>query len=325
MMLQADPVGEGFDIDISTGELQRGHLTGEHLRIAAFLLHTRGYVILHGAVPPELAHEAGSEFQHIYRDCVATKQGDDWYQRGRETGAVFWERDCRWRIFPRLRPPFDSPWLLANPFVMELLDLLLGEGFFCKFVSSDTCTKGASLQSPHRELGVGRTWEPQAFVVNIPLGVCGLHNGPLEIWPGGSHLWNNDLLQKLDVKFDVQDGRNPDFERLASLFPSRKVELAPGDVLIRDPGMMHRGTVNESDDPRSMLTTCYFRRGHAHDYGKCDYNLDRELWEGLDPAVKALFAYAFEPGLNGVPSDTANGSSSVAASVEPGVSPLWRD
>jgi ectoine hydroxylase-related dioxygenase (phytanoyl-CoA dioxygenase family) len=115
------------------------------------------------------------------------------------------------------------------------------------------------------------------------------------VWPGGSHLWQNRLLDQLDLHTDVLDGRNPACEEFATLFPSRKVVLEPGDLLIRDPGLLHRGTVNATDEPRSMLTLCYFRQGHTHDYGQVEYNLDRALWERLDPRCRRLFAHAFEP------------------------------
>ena len=109
------------------------------------------------------------------------------------------------------------------------------------------------------------------------------------------YLWRNEVLEQLRLGTDVQDGRNPDIEWFATLFPSRRLELELGDVLIRDPGLLHRGTVNHTDERRSMLTVCYFRQGQTHDYGQVDYNLDRELWQQLDPRVQALFAHAFPP------------------------------
>jgi ectoine hydroxylase-related dioxygenase (phytanoyl-CoA dioxygenase family) len=110
---------------------------------------------------------------------------------------------------------------------------------------------------------------------------------------GGSHLWRNEVLHSLDLRDDVQDGANPEMERLAEMFPSRRIVLEPGDVLIQDPGLLHRGTVNRTDEARSMLTICYFREGESHSYGKVEYSLDREIWEGLEPEVRAVFAPAF--------------------------------
>ncbi|MEZ0386867.1 MAG: phytanoyl-CoA dioxygenase family protein [Verrucomicrobium sp.] len=274
-------------------ELAQRALSPEHLRQAALLLHTRGYVILKGAIPAELAAESREEFARIYDDCVASKEGDGWYQVARETQAVFWERNYRWRIFPKMRGIFGNTWIIANPLAMQVVSHLLGSGVYGKFVSSDTCLKGAVIQAPHRELGSGDQWSPRAYVVNVPLVPCGLENGPLEIWYTGSHHWRNEVLGSLQYEDSVQDGLNPQAEELAALFPSRRVVMDMGDVLIRDPGLLHRGTVNLTDEPRSMLTVCLMREGETHSYGEASYSLDRDLWEALEPGPKALFAHAF--------------------------------
>jgi len=280
-------------IEVGRAELDRRSLSEQSFREAALLLHTRGYVILRGAIPPAAAAQAAEEFRRVFADCVASKDGDAWYQVGRETGAVFWERNHRWRIFPKLRGPLASPWVVANPLALELLRSTLGHDLRCKFVSSDTCLRGATVQAPHRELGAGETWEPRAYVVNVPLGPCGLDNGPIEVWYGGSHLWRNDVLAPLGFNDDVQDGTNAAAEGLAAALPSRRLELELGDVVIRDPGLLHRGTVNHTPTPRSMLTACFFRRGADHSYGEAAYSLDRELWESLEPEVRGLFGHAF--------------------------------
>jgi ectoine hydroxylase-related dioxygenase (phytanoyl-CoA dioxygenase family) len=317
--MDAETPGQLYEITVTDAERSQRVLAPESLRIATLLLHTRGYVILRGGMPVEVAEEAAESFRRIYADCMASREGDDWWQVAHQTRAVFWERNHRWRIFPKLTGTFANAWVLANPFAMKIAQELLGDEIHCKFVSSDTCMRGTTLQSPHREMGGGDTWEAQSLIVNVPLGICGLHNGPLEVWPGGSHLWRNELLRRLQVNDDVQDGRNPEFEWFATLFPSRKVELFPGDVLVRDPGLMHRGTVNDSDQPRSMLTISYFREGFTHDYGNAEHNLDRELWEALEPRMKRLFAYVFEGGTaRTTPVPPPQG-------VDANVSPLWED
>jgi ectoine hydroxylase-related dioxygenase (phytanoyl-CoA dioxygenase family) len=292
--------GQDVDITISTEELEQEGLSAASHRVAALLLHTRGYVILRGAVPAAVVAEVAEGFGDVFADCVASEDGDSLHMAGircriaRKTQAVFWERNHRWRIFPRLRAPFDSAWILANPFATALLRQSLGENFYCKFVSSDTCLSGAEIQSPHREMDPGLSWEPRGYIVNVPLQRCDLSNGPLEIWPSGSHLWRDDVMRGLGFDDTVQDARNPDFEWLASLFPSRRLILDPGDVLIRDPALMHRGTVNHTSQPRTMLGVCYFREGLTHNYGRLDLSLDRELYEQLAPEIRHLFAHEFE-------------------------------
>ena len=78
-------------------------------------------------------------------------------------------------------------------------------------------------------------------------------------------------------------------------FPSIKVVLKPGEILIRDLAMWHRGTPNPTDQPRTMLTIGMFRADHEYGYGSPSYNLDDALYERLDPRIRRMFAYHFTP------------------------------
>jgi hypothetical protein len=91
----------------------------------------------------------------------------------------------------------------------------------------------------------------------------------------------------------VQDGRNPALEAFAERFPSQKLALRPGEILIRDPALWHRGTPNPTDEPRMMLTLCYLRRDASCEYASPYFNLDKALFEQLGPRVARLFAHAF--------------------------------
>ena len=278
-----------IEIRVSEEERDAGRLSPKSFRTAAVLLHSAGYVVLRDALPRDLVAEARDAFAEILSDCIDSREGDAWYQVSRRRQAVYWERGARWRIFPKLRPPLDDPRLLANPLVVSLLAELLGEDFRCKFVSSDTCVKGSAVQAPHRELGTAGAPEPLAYIVNVPLTRCTRRNGPLEVWPTASHLWSPRVLERHGLPDDVQDGSNPELEDLARRLPSQRLLLDPGSILIRDPGMLHRGTPNRSRSPRTMLTVCYVRRDYQYDYGTAEHNLDAELFRRLDPSVQRLF------------------------------------
>lgn len=283
---------DGLTLTVSDEERAAGRLGPEQHRRAALLLHTAGCVVLRNLLPLEFVERMNAAFLRIFADCMRSKQGDSWYQVSAQERAVFWERAARWRIFPKLRPPFDSEALLANPLLMPLLEELIGRDFFCKFVSSDTCVRGSMLQAPHRELSAAGAAEPCAYILNLPVMPCGLNNGPLEVWPTGTHLWQPAMLERYGLSDDMQDGENPAMEAFARHFPSTRMVLEPGSVLIRDPGMLHRGTPNQTDEPRTMLTICYLRRGHSHDYGDPRFNLDETLYDALPPAAQRLFATA---------------------------------
>jgi hypothetical protein len=91
------------------------------------------------------------------------------------------------------------------------------------------------------------------------------------------------MFRKFNVQPFVQDDPNPDVEVLAGFIPSTLIELRPGDLMIRDPGMLHRGTPNPTAEPRTMLTAGYFRSDYYYPYGDPRYNLDDELYRELEP------------------------------------------
>jgi ectoine hydroxylase-related dioxygenase (phytanoyl-CoA dioxygenase family) len=296
-------------LELSKEERESGRLSSNNLQLAKLIISCRGYVILRGALEQDFVDRIGREMTAIYEDCRSTlglqetettPDARHLVRISQDKGARFWFRKSRWRIFPRLTAPMNDPRLLANSFVVPILEELLGDDFYCKYLSSDTCVKGAMLQSPHSDIDgddtwVQNRWRPRGYVVNIPTMECGLHNGPLEVWPGGSHMWTTGLLEPFGLAPNVQDGRNPPVERVAAYFPSLKVVLLPGEILIRDLAMWHRGTPNPSDEPRTMLTIGYFREDKAYGYGDPSFNLDEALYGALPPRIQRMFKYYFNP------------------------------
>ena len=69
--------------------------------------------------------------------------------------------------------------------------------------------------------------------------------------------------------------------------------FSPDQLMIRDPGMLHRGTPNPTDEPRTMLTAGYFRNDYYYPYGDTRCNLDEKLYQQLDSTVRQLFAPFF--------------------------------
>jgi ectoine hydroxylase-related dioxygenase (phytanoyl-CoA dioxygenase family) len=282
-------------IVVSDDERRQGTLSPQNRKLGAMVLHARGYVVLERALPLEFVDELREAFAPLYADCTTTVvRGHSKVNESERTKTSFWERKARFRIFPRLKPPFSDVRVLANPFAMGIVKETLGDRVYCKSVSSDTCLKGSILQAPHRDLDFYDGATPFGCIINIPIMHCGLHNGPLEVWPGGSHLWYSEKFLRFGVRPFVQDGENPLVEAFAAHIPSKKIELRPGDLLIRDPGMWHRGNPNPIDEPRTMLTTSYFRREFFYDYGDPEHNLDEELFNAFDPAVRELFSYCFD-------------------------------
>jgi ectoine hydroxylase-related dioxygenase (phytanoyl-CoA dioxygenase family) len=296
MATVTDPLD--LNVTISDQERRNGTLSPENTQLGAMLLHARGYVVLNGAVPEPLVTELRASFKTIYEDNARLLQAGPHYTEfigeGKNGKSVFWERKSRFRIFPKLKGPFASPHVLRNRFAEPIIAETLGANYYCKFVSSDTCVKGAIKQAPHRDIDFYNEDNVRGCTVNIPIMHCGLHNGPTKVWPGGSHLWRSEKFFKFNLHPFIQDDVNPTVEVFASYLPSKKIELHPGDLLIRDPGMWHRGTPNQTDEPRTMLTSGYFRKDYYYGYGDPLHNLDEELYKELDPSVQELFMPFFD-------------------------------
>ncbi len=289
-----------LNIIISDQERRNGALSAENIQLGVMLLYARGYVVLKGAVPESLVTELHSSFKLLYEESVqrlhTEPQRSGFIGEGETERNVFWERNSRFRIFPKLRGPFASPQVVRNSFAEPILAEALGAEYYCKFVSSDTCVKGSIQQAPHRDIDFYDEDTVRGCYVNISLMHCGLHNGPTEVWPGGSHLWRSEKFLKFNLIPFGEDGTNPAMEAFVSHLSSQKLELQPGDLLIRDPGMWHRGTPNPTDQPRTMLTIGYFRKDYYFEYGDPFFSIDENIYKDLAPPVQELFAPFFNKG-----------------------------
>jgi hypothetical protein len=266
----------------------------EEIGTAALLFSTRGYVTLRNVVPPNVIRSASSMFMAILEDCIETRSAPGVRAVSRMHGAHFFHYKGRYRIFPRLEGALAHEMLIGNPLARAVLASLLGDRFYCKFVGSDTCLGDAELQSPHRDVGFYRGAGPHCCVMNIPLVDCRLDNGPLEVWPNGTHFWSAQRFRQLGLLPFVPDGRHPQLEQLLDQYPAEKIQMNLGDILLRDPGMMHRGTPNQSGQHRPMLTIGLARRGYHYEYGSLDANLDPAAFQALSAGMKRMFDYAFD-------------------------------
>lgn len=298
MSICTDPLD--LNIIISDRERRNETLSIENVQLGVMLLHTRGYVVLKGAVPESLVTELHSSFKTLYEESVqrlhAERHRTGFIGEGENGHSVFWEKNSRFRIFPKLRGPFASPHVVRNSFAEAILAETLGADYYCKFVSSDTCVKGSIEQAPHRDIDFYDEDTVRGCYVNISLMHCGLHNGPTEVWPGGSHLWRSEKFFKFNLRPFGEDSANPAMEAFVSHLPSKKLELQPGDLLIRDPGMWHRGTPNPTDEPRTMLTIGYFRKDYYFEYGDPFFSMDENIYKDLAPSVQELFEPFFNKG-----------------------------
>jgi ectoine hydroxylase-related dioxygenase (phytanoyl-CoA dioxygenase family) len=112
------------------------------------------------------------------------------------------------------------------------------------------------------------------LVVNFGLATIAPENGPLEIAPGTHRMPRTDALRALAA---AEIGMQP-------------VPLEIGDVLIRHPWALHRGTPNVTDTPRALVNVRYVRRWYADNSREVD-SMPRAVWESLTPEQRDMMRF----------------------------------
>ncbi len=115
---------------------------------------------------------------------------------------------------------------------------------------------------------------PYMLVVSFGLVPITRENGPIEIVPGSHRL--------------------PPQQALCALKTS-ELELQPvlldiGDVLIRHPWALHRGSPNTTDVPRALLSTRYVRRWYADDSREVSF-VPRAVWDSLTAEQQCVLRF----------------------------------
>ena len=215
-------------------ELSDHALTADHLQLAVQLVKVNGYVVLERVLAPALVTELHSEFMDVLEEYRARTDPN----RGRN----------RYQMHLPFRPPFTDAAIITNPFALAVMDELLGADSVCHYFASDTALPGSEYQPVHSDIHLLFPETPLALpaysiVLNVPLVDFRDDNGPVEIWPGGTHLMPGGT----------------DMAQLAPVMHAERVLMPAGSLLIRDMRMWHRGTPNQSQEARPNLALIYSR------------------------------------------------------------------
>jgi Phytanoyl-CoA dioxygenase (PhyH) len=105
-----------------------------------------------------------------------------------------------------------------------------------------------------------------AYMLTVSFGLVQITSahGPLEIAPGTHRMPRSEALRSVQsAKMEMQT-----------------VPLEIGDVLIRHPWTLHRGTPNTTEMPRPLVTVRYVRRWYA-DNSRAVNSIPRTVWRSL--------------------------------------------
>ena len=244
-------------------ELEDGQLSTATREFAIAQVRNNGYVLFERVLASDLVAEMHAAFTRLLESHIEEADAN----RGVN----------RYQMHTPFVPPFNDERLIASPFVVPIVEPLLGEDCICHYLASDTALPGSDYQAVHPDIYQlfperSAVLPPYSIVVNIPLVDVREDNGPLEIWPGGSHHYVADPGQVAGLAAEMQ---------------SLRVLMPAGSIVIRDSRMWHRGTPNRSTAPRPNFTMIYSRFWLKLRYRPIP--IPQAAYDALSPRAQRLF------------------------------------
>lgn len=237
----------------------------DHARFAGEV-RSESFCILREHIAPEIIEAWRTAFapllaQHIEREGALQNRGA-----------------ARYYVTLPFEGVFADPRVFEDPDIVAIVEQLAGKDFvFCQ-LATDTPLRGSQYQELHRDAPPlfpewGRETPPFQLAVNFSLVDVTAENGPLET-SRGTH-----LMEKGDALEAISSGR-------VALEP---VYLRAGDVIIRDVRAIHRGTPNNTDEPRPMVVLGYSRRWLFRP--EVSIQIPRATYERLSPFARHMLRF----------------------------------
>jgi ectoine hydroxylase-related dioxygenase (phytanoyl-CoA dioxygenase family) len=240
-------------------------MRGDNMQPHADLVKVNGYTVLPDLLPASLIGEMREAFDRLLAEHMAANPTN----RGAN----------RYQMYLPFELPFADPRVYDNPIVMEVVEKVLGPNAACVYFASDTPLPGSEYQRVHSDTQLlfpeaGLSLPCYGLVLNIPLVDVTEENGPMEVWPGGTHLWPG----------------GGEIATLAESMPPTRLLMNAGDVVVRDLRMWHRGTPNRSDRSRPNVALVYTRPWYR--FEQKAPAIPRGRWDALSEREQKLFRYA---------------------------------
>lgn len=240
-------------------------LTPASLQTAVDQVHMNGFILFEDALPANRVAELREAFMSTLNEHRARNPSN----RGNN----------RYQMHMPFRAPFIDPLVIEHPFALAILDAILGNTCHCHYFASDTALPGSDYQGVHSDTHLlfpetSLSLPAYSIVVNIPLVDVTLDRGPVEIWPGGTHLMPGSM----------------DIQKTAPHMHSELATMPAGSLLIRDMRMWHRGTPNRSDIARPHLALIY-SRFWFRETGYPPIEIAKDIYDGLSQRARQLFRF----------------------------------
>jgi ectoine hydroxylase-related dioxygenase (phytanoyl-CoA dioxygenase family) len=261
---------------LSVEEIASRVLKPETVASAVEEIRLNGYVFFESILSHDLVDELHDSFLKVFDEKSKTSPEET------EVNAAQFRKN-RTRLFLPFERPFIDPQVLTSPFILPIIEEILGKDCIATYLAVDAPLPGSDYQAVHSDAsalypGLDINLPPQGLTMNVTLVDVTEDNGPMEVWPTGTHLTPENLNKPEHV------------QKLAKLSKPYRVLLPKGSLLIRDPRMWHRGTPNNSDHIRPILALSYARywwRGYYQNSLAIKHN----VYESLSDRAKELVRF----------------------------------
>jgi len=225
-------------------------------------LNRDGICMIRGLLDRRLVEEWAAAFDALYRQ-----------RQARPGGLAPRERARYYLTFPWVAP-FADLHVFANPVVLGVLNRVFAQEYVMVQLGADVPVQGSDYQETHRDfrpLFTDQIVTPlYALAVNFPLVDVTEENGPFQMARGTHVLPRAEGLARI----------------AAGDIPMESFPMQMGDVSIRTPLALHRGSPNRTATPRPMVVMGYVM--HWLHTPKVELTLPRDFYEGLPDALRKL-------------------------------------
>ncbi|KJH72947.1 phytanoyl-CoA dioxygenase family protein [Aliterella atlantica] len=244
------------------GKLGTANFTEVDIDRFAEDLNRDGICVIRGLFDSELIEEWAVAFDALFQ------------KRQQQPGGVAPRGTARGYVTLPWVAPFANTAVFANQTILGILERVFYQEYKLVQLAADIPMQGSEYQEIHRDfrpLFCDRIVTPlYALAVNFPLVEVTADNGPFEMARGTHVMPREEGLVKIRAREIAME----------------QFFMQPGDVMVRSPLALHRGTPNRTPQPRPMIVMGYVMHWlHTH---KVDLTLGQDYYNNLSPQLQQL-------------------------------------
>lgn len=181
-------------------------------------------------------------------------------------------------------PPCFVPEFFFDETILSLVKSILGDRIVADHWGCDVPILGSDYQTIHVDYQRPLFYElpdlqlpAYMLITNFALTDITQENGPIELAPATHRMSRQEAINAIE---------------------KNEIEMLPicmdkGDVLIRHPWVLHRGTPNKTDTPRLLTTIRYVRNWYADNSREVN-SIPTSLWESLTADQRQLLRFPIQ-------------------------------